>query len=386
MPVPVAPQQLIYGLDSLPANLQMVLGENGTAFVAYGPNAVSFNLSSGAVNWDYQAGTQSALSVMEALTGNEVDVNDSQNGIIHLDSSGNSSPIAGPSMGIQTFWNGQALAEDSTGTSQVQMPSEVPAASSSWALPAGNQSGNGLGVLQSLLGIPTNYQQHQLPLPGLPLNSNYNAIELLTSVSPADIFNTYLATFAGAGIDPTGNTVVGIVDAPPPPITASGQTVTFELQSFLNYIPDPLTCGQPGPPTIPCTTLAAPFSVQIERFDTSANTISAVTLVGHPLAGWRYWRVFSIGVNDVVIETGAVDTYAVLLLNPSRSAENIAGYYVFRQRQMKTWADDLRYIQQKLGAPQGSTPQYNVVDGQWNPQWPPQSYILNNVCQSTTCN
>lgn len=74
-----------------------------------------------------------------------------------------------------------------------------------------------------------------------------------------------------------------------------------------------------------------------------------MTLVGHPLAGWRYWRVFSIGVDDVVIETGAVDTSASILLNPAKSFENFVGYYLFKKQQVKTWADDLRYIQKQAG-------------------------------------
>lgn len=57
-----------------------------------------------------------------------------------------------------------------------------------------------------------------------------------------------------------------------------------------------------------------------------------------------------------------------------------------------TWEDDLRYIlrdvQQNVDskAVQGTNPQWNVVQGAWDPQSPTQSYILNNVCQSTTCN
>jgi hypothetical protein len=44
-----------------------------------------------------------------------------------------------------------------------------------------------------------------------------------------------------------------------------------------------------------------------ERVDTTNNVISVVTLQGHPLAGWRYWRVYSIGTNDLVVETGTTN-------------------------------------------------------------------------------
>ena len=66
------------------------------------------------------------------------------------------------------------------------------------------------------------------------------------------------------------------------------------------------------------------LSVMTERFDAANHTISAVTLAGHPLAGWRYWRVYSIGTNDVVIETGAYD-------QPGPGLKNYAGYFVTRK-------------------------------------------------------
>ena len=79
-----------------------------------------------------------------------------------------------------------------------------------------------------------------------------------------------------------------------------------------------------------CATRQGPFSVQTERFDSAAHTISAVTLIGHPLAGWRYWRAFSEGTNDIVIETGAVDTNAPGLVN-------WAGYYFLKGIQIESW-------------------------------------------------
>lgn len=111
-----------------------------------------------------------------------------------------------------------------------------------------------------------------------------------------------------------------------------------------------------------------PFSVQTERFDATADTISVVTLTGHPLAGWRYWRVFQVGTNDLVIEIGAVDTYAGGKL---RHPLNYAGYYLAKGDQIKVWEDDLRYILRDVqksvdpNALQGTKPQYNVVKGAW---------------------
>ena len=58
-----------------------------------------------------------------------------------------------------------------------------------------------------------------------------------------------------------------------------------------------------------------------ECVDPIAHVISVVSLQNHPLAGWRYWRVYSIGTNDVVIETGAYD-------QPGPGLIRYAAYYL----------------------------------------------------------
>ena len=94
-----------------------------------------------------------------------------------------------------------------------------------------------------------------------------------------------------------------------------------------------------------------------------------------------------------MVETGAVDTNAGPAgLHPI----NWASYYIDRQLtgfQLRIWEEDLRYILkdiQQTGldskTKQGSIPQYNIVQGVWNPQSPSQSDILNNVCQHPSCN
>jgi len=131
------------------------------------------------------------------------------------------------------------------------------------------------------------------------------------------------------------------------------------------------------------------------RFDTTADTISVVTMKGHPLEGWRYFRVFSIGTNDLVVETGAVDTYAGAgnIISPLLHPLNYSGYYIFKYKQLKIWEEDLRYIlkdivqsRTDLNAKQGTNPLYNRVKGDWNPASPSQTEIKYNVCQSTDCN
>jgi hypothetical protein len=118
--------------------------------------------------------------------------------------------------------------------------------------------------------------------------------------------------------------------------------------------------------------------------------IAAVTLQGHPLAGWRYWRVYSIGTNDVVVETGAYD-------QPGPGLKNFAGYYIAQRDLSRGWQQYLAYIQKELNAPQGThlsnslggiplAPYSSLLQGYWDYGGSFTTYILNNVCQSTSCN
>ena len=157
-------------------------------------------------------------------------------------------------------------------------------------------------------------------------------------------------------------------------VTAPGQILKISLKGF------------------PESFLQPPFTVMTERVDPVAHVISVVTLAGHPLAGWRYWRVYSIGTNDVVIETGAYD-------QPAPGIANYAGYYIARGAQLKGWEDFLNHIRFNLGAPQGTNlrsslggillraypPQAGLLHGRWDYSGDFTQYILNNVCQSTAC-
>jgi hypothetical protein len=56
--------------------LSLVLGENGTAYATdstnsdYGPKIISFNLSSGAINWEFQTSDQNRLALIASSDGN----------------------------------------------------------------------------------------------------------------------------------------------------------------------------------------------------------------------------------------------------------------------------------------------------------------------------
>ena len=111
-------------------------------------------------------------------------------------------------------------------------------------------------------------------------------------------------------------------------VTGPGQTVTIKLQGIIRLA-------------------QGPFSVLSERVDSTNNVISVVTLKGHPLAGWRYWRAYSIGTNDVVIETGGYD-------QPGPLPWNFAGYYLSKKTLSKGWKQYLQYIQTHLNAAEGT--------------------------------
>lgn len=72
----------------------LVLGDNNTAFATDGATVVSFNVSTLQQNWAYTS-TGGSLSFVAATSGGGLTINDSQLGVIQLDSSGNASaPVA----------------------------------------------------------------------------------------------------------------------------------------------------------------------------------------------------------------------------------------------------------------------------------------------------
>ncbi len=79
--LPMAPTQIVNGANGLPINFPMVLGENGTAFVSYGTNAVSFNLNTGAVNWNYLAAPQTGVSIISSAAGNALVAKTTNSGV-----------------------------------------------------------------------------------------------------------------------------------------------------------------------------------------------------------------------------------------------------------------------------------------------------------------
>ena len=109
-------------------------------------------------------------------------------------------------------------------------------------------------------------------------NTNYHEAVLTTDATPDQIFNTYVRTF-----DALASNSVVQVSVPQGGVDSVGQVVTCELIGPIGY-------GQPA------------FSVESIRFDAASRTLAVKTLPGHPLLGWRYWRVSSPAAGQVKVE------------------------------------------------------------------------------------
>ncbi len=364
-----------------------------------------FDLNSGAINWSYQAPTQNAPTIVAPTSDGGVAIT-SSSGVLRLDASGSVSAVPGmPSGAVQSSWYGKVDAQGSQGASQVRQALDL--APSFWSLPHGNQSGNN-SAIQQVMTVESQGDEKQLPdlsqppvcwppetiiVPALlhtvPTCGNLNAIELLTEKSPDEIFQDYIQKFVpvtqNTQTNKENNDVMSFTDstgAHQVNVTGVGQKLTITLEGLISL-------GQ------------GPFSVLTERFDPVNHVISAVTLKGHPLAGWRYWRVYSIGTNDLVIETGAYDQPAAGSGLAWWVRKNFWGYYFGLGTVSKGWQHYLEFIENDLHASRGSSLNntlggiplknypfrtLNLTNSYWDYDKDFTSYILNNVCQSTSCN
>jgi hypothetical protein len=143
----------------------LVLGENGTAFASGQTTATvngaqvavdqiaSFNVTSGAPNWTYQATAGDKLSVIEATAGGGVTVNNSNTGVFNLNSSGISNSNSRASR----------LAGSATGSTVSSLPSgAVPFDLSTW-VSAGNGTAAAYWSPDGTNGIPTVLAQSASP-------------------------------------------------------------------------------------------------------------------------------------------------------------------------------------------------------------------------------
>lgn len=91
--LPNAPATIDRDLNTgLPKYLSLVLGENGTAFISYGINATSFTFASGVSSWNYNAATQTTVSLLSSVAGNSLLGKSTSNNVdtvVQFDPSGN---------------------------------------------------------------------------------------------------------------------------------------------------------------------------------------------------------------------------------------------------------------------------------------------------------
>jgi hypothetical protein len=145
--MPNAPQNLMRDPNTgIPLELPLVLGENGTAFVSYGSNVTSFNLSGGSTNWNYQAPqSQNGLSIVASTTGNSLVAKttdqSSLDTVVQLDATG--SAISTPTNGTGASYSWKGAWYSSLGSTSpfaaIALPVPVQAASL-WAFPGGSPS------------------------------------------------------------------------------------------------------------------------------------------------------------------------------------------------------------------------------------------------------
>jgi hypothetical protein len=141
----------------------LVLGENGIAFASGKTTAAdgvtqvdeiaSFNISSGATNWTYQAAAGDELSIVEATAGGGITINDSNTGVFNVNSSGISNSNSRAS----------GLARIATATTVSSLPSgAVPFDLSTW-VSAGNGTAAAYWSPDGTNGIPTVLAQSASP-------------------------------------------------------------------------------------------------------------------------------------------------------------------------------------------------------------------------------
>jgi hypothetical protein len=68
---------------------EMILGENGIAYLNYGGGATAFNIADGTTLWDYSSPSGGLTHLVNAVSGGGLIINDPTLGLISLDAAGN---------------------------------------------------------------------------------------------------------------------------------------------------------------------------------------------------------------------------------------------------------------------------------------------------------
>ena len=242
------------------------------AFASYGSDLMSFDLTSGAANWSYSS-APAPVNIIASAIGNTLvakttDVN-GLDAVMRFDASGGATTETWTS-GMMEYLSDNSLTGVSSGSTVSSYVTAPIQAVSIYFSPTMGKSNAARKFF-----------------------SNFNQIEILTSASADAVFNDYLRTFRGVA-DATNS--VGIATqngVNPTNLTGVGQTVTFAVKGAIGLV-------------------QGPFDVTTVRFSPATRTLVAETVNipsnyhGHPLYGWRYWRVYERAPGNLIVETGAL--------------------------------------------------------------------------------
>jgi len=144
------------------------------------------------------------------------------------------------------------------------------------------------------------------------------------------------------------------------PVTGEGQKLTFTLHGGVSLV-------------------RAPFSVRTKRYDTQGHAIAVVTLQGHPLRGYRFWKVFSPDnvPGHYVLQTGALDQPGPGFADDFGSWVDQLAYLVGESKQLGIWQEYLEDAVQKSGGHEGYDPSYDFPFGLYG--FPSKNEVLDEV-------
>jgi hypothetical protein len=156
--MPNSPQNLMRDPNTgIPLDLPLVLGENGTAFVSYGSNVTSFNLSGGSANWNYQAPSQSATSMVTLTPSNGLAVKTTDqtgtDSVIRFDATGNATSLGGSGVDLNYTWQGVWNGITTGVFSNIALPFVPVNTVSTWALPGGSSSPDEHATIHHSFGL-----------------------------------------------------------------------------------------------------------------------------------------------------------------------------------------------------------------------------------------
>jgi hypothetical protein len=319
---------------------ELTLGEAGTAFVTYGNQIAAFAVGSGAPQWSHQVtGPSQTVQVVSAAEDNTVVTKTKDSGgaerIVTYDAAGVPSTSTWTGTRLTYYVSDLWLGATPFGMLSARLGTAISPSGSIWYSP---------GQFGWNRAKPAYY-------------TNYNAVELNTTVAPQTVFDGIITTFSGVE---AGN--VATVSIPGDRVTGLDQVVTFTLEGVASYA-------------------QGPFSVRSVRFAPAAGTLAVETMPDHPLRGWRFWRAFTTAPGRLKVETGAFDVPAVN--GAWRTTLNYVGYYIlekFTKAQTEIWRRYMEYIKAEL-APSGATVfAQSLISGRWDHD---HKYIMTHVCGQT---